>query len=152
MKIRNSTLILAGSLLAGLLVGTGATAASAGQSSGPVSVFTSGVFNYRDYPTIETNPGQVRGQASIKRDGATTPTNYAGANARYFLASSDALIAETGFRFNSSPFAEYLYMTVSTSLKNVSSGGGYYAWGVVKGSNSSSYATYYTFKSATRTT
>jgi len=150
MKTRSIALLLVGSMATGLLLGMGGAAASAGTLSSNHSFFTSGVFQYEAYATIRTAPSEVRGSASIKRVGASTPANYVGANGRYFRASNNAMIAETGFRYNSSVIPDYLSMTVTTPVKVVSSGVDYYAWGVVKGSNSSSYATYYTFKTVTQ--
>lgn len=151
MKAR-SGILLVGSLLMGLLVGVGGVAASAGTLSSQHSVFTSGVFKYDDCAIIQTDTGQVRGKAQIKRVGASTPANYAGANGRYFRASTNALVAETGFHFNSTVIPDYLSMVVSTNYKYVATGINYYAWGVVKGSNSSTYATYYTFKTVNQHT
>jgi hypothetical protein len=146
MNRTRAGILLAGSLLAGLLGGGSCVGASPGTSSSAASVFTSGVFQYRDYATIRTEPGQVRGSSAIRRLGGTTPTNYVGANARYFRASNDAMVAETGFYYNSEPIPDGLNLSVTTPRK-ISTGISYYSWGVVKGSNSASYATYYTFKS-----
>jgi hypothetical protein len=151
MRRRSGTLILVGSLVAGLLVGASASAATAGYSSSLYSYFTAGVFQYRAFAGIETSSYQVRGSAGIKREGASTPINYVGANARYFRSSDNALIAESGFIYNSAVVPDYLNMVVYKGWSGVSTHTNYYGWGVVKGSDGGSYSTNYTFKSDPQT-
>jgi hypothetical protein len=135
---------LAGTFLAAIVVGAGTAPSIAAVAYSSVGQYTVGSYTYRNYATVNTNPGIANAITDTAPWGFTAPSGWVGARGRLFT-SGGALSCEGTNQYKSGSTPSGTYFGAASCSRLTS--GTWYSYGVSLGWNGSGYQSFYTFLS-----
>lgn len=157
MKVkRPRALLLASSLAIGLMIGSGATVASAAYSQSSTKTLVTAMYAYKDYArTVVASTGK-KGWASTYIASTSNPMapGSGGVSSRLYKdlgpANPAPLIASTGYVYNSTTYSSNVYFGSSTSPWT-GPGVSIFSRGTVRGWNTQAYEAQTTYTAPSMT-